>query len=102
MTARLQWASDELYEGRLTAHASVAGHTLAEIATSGGCSCCKGKKGQATGSSAAAAELPVLLLIDTAGCGCEEEKEEEGDSKANSGEAKVGGGVGAYLLHMPQ
>ena len=34
-------------------------------------------------------ELPVLLLIDTAGCGFEERQEEEGDSRSNEGEAMV-------------
>ena len=33
--------------------------------------------------------IPVLLLIDTAGCGMEERVEEEGDSKSNDGEAQV-------------
>lgn len=33
------------------------------------------------GAGDAAAELPVLLLIDTAGCDMEEQAEEEGDSK---------------------
>ena len=33
--------------------------------------------------------MPVLLLIDTAGCGMEERVEEEGDSKSNDGEAQV-------------
>ena len=34
--------------------------------------------------------MPVLLLIDTAGCDMEEQAEEDGDSKRNDGEAKVG------------
>jgi hypothetical protein len=55
----------ELYGGRLTAHESVAMHTLADLA----------------GTDGNAAELPVLLLIDTAGCDMEEQAEEEGDSK---------------------
>lgn len=55
----------ELYGGRLAAHESVAGHTMAGVA----------------GATAAAAELPVLLLIDTTGCDMEEQQEEEGDSK---------------------
>ena len=33
------------------------------------------------GAGAGAAELPVLLLIDSAGCDMEEQAEEEGDSK---------------------
>ena len=55
----------ELYGGRLSAHASVAQHTMAGVA----------------GAGPAAADLPVLLLIDTAGCDMEEHAEEEGDSK---------------------
>lgn len=35
-------------------------------------------------------DVPVLLLIDTAGCDMEEQAEEDGDSKHNDGEAKVG------------
>lgn len=35
MHARImQWSSDELYGGRLTAHASVAEHTLADLKVS--------------------------------------------------------------------
>lgn len=43
----------------------------------------------ATEGSFSAQMLPVLLLIDTAGCGFEEQQEEEGDSRANPGEAKA-------------
>ncbi len=43
-----------------------------------------------TGTSGPQEPVPVLLLVDTAGCGFEERQEEEGDSKANEGEAKVG------------
>jgi hypothetical protein len=32
------------------------------------------------GGGGDATDIPVLLLIDTAGCGFEEQKEEEGDS----------------------
>jgi ATP-dependent RNA/DNA helicase IGHMBP2 len=39
--------------------------------------------------SAEAGPLPVLLLIDTAGCGYEEQQEAEGSSFANPGEAKA-------------
>ncbi|KAL4427329.1 hypothetical protein ABPG77_003238 [Micractinium sp. CCAP 211/92] len=69
----MEWSSQELYGGRLAAHESVAGHTMAGVA----------------GATAAAAELPVLLLIDTTGCDMEEQQEEEGDSKWNDGEARV-------------
>lgn len=54
-------------QGLLEAHESVAGHTLADLAS---CS-----------DSAAAAELPTLLLIDTAGCNFDEQQEQDGDSR---------------------
>jgi hypothetical protein len=54
-------------QGLLHAHESVVGHTLADLAA------CSG--------SASAAELPTLLLIDTAGCSCDEVQEEDGDSR---------------------
>ncbi|KAK9915598.1 hypothetical protein WJX75_001370 [Coccomyxa subellipsoidea] len=74
MHARImQWSSDELYGGRLTAHASVAEHTLADL----------------KGVSLDGDDISVLTLIDTAGCGMEEAVEEDGDSKRNEGEAKV-------------
>lgn len=41
------------------------------------------------GFSALAEEVPVLLMVDTAGCDMEEQAEEDGDSKRNDGEAKV-------------
>ncbi|GLC34608.1 hypothetical protein PLESTM_000216800 [Pleodorina starrii] len=120
--AIMQWSSDELYEGRLTAHDSVAEHTLVEIvgaspsastpagksgktgaassskAGGGKKASSKSKSGKApapgAGSSAPeagdkAGPLPVLLLIDTAGCGYEEQQEAEGSSYANPGEAKA-------------
>ncbi|KAK9808936.1 hypothetical protein WJX72_006613 [[Myrmecia] bisecta] len=68
----MQWSSDELYAGRLTAHASVAQHCLADLPDT-------------TGSEG----LEVLALIDTAGCDMEEKKEEEGGSTYNEGEAQV-------------
>ena len=62
----MQWASDELYEGKLVAADSVAEHRL---------------EGAGTGTT------PVLILVDTAGCDMEEHCEEEGDSTDNPGEA---------------
>jgi hypothetical protein len=56
-----------LLQGLLEAHKSVAGHTLADL--------------PACSSSAAAAELPTLLLIDTAGCDFDEQQGEDGDSR---------------------
>ena len=71
------WASGELYDNRLTAPTSVAARTLAGLAP----------------GSAALAELPVVLLIDSAGCDMEEAAPQEGDttaeSKSNEGEARV-------------
>ena len=43
------------------------------------------------GFSASAEDVPVLLMVDTAGCDMEEQAEEDGDSKRNKGEAKVSG-----------
>jgi superfamily I DNA and/or RNA helicase len=59
----MTWASEEMYGGQLTAHASVAQQTLTEA--------------------------PVLLFIDTAGCDMEEQREEDGDSLRNPEEARV-------------
>lgn len=109
----MQWSSDELYEGRLTAHDSVASHTLGDLGPAGsdaaasssisssGSRKSKGSKGskavaaplQSAAAAAAAAagvkELPVLMLIDTTGCGFDEKAEEEGASTSNPGEAQV-------------
>ncbi|GAB4814237.1 hypothetical protein N2152v2_001283 [Parachlorella kessleri] len=69
----MDWSSQEMYGGRLQAHGSVAEHTLADL----------------QGVREEAASLPVLLLVDTAGCEMWEQQEEEGDSKRNDGEAAV-------------
>lgn len=43
-----------------------------------------------TASSNGGAEpLPVLVLIDTAGCGCDEQQEIDGSSYSNPGEARA-------------
>lgn len=60
-------------QGQLEAHESVASHTLADLPSAS--------------SSSAAADLPTLLLIDTAGCEFEERQEHDGDSRYNEGEA---------------
>lgn len=92
-------------QGLLEAHPSVAGHTIADLRASGSRTAGGGDKGAGKGSgkgggkkgggakdgvggsgggggrgTGAAASVPVLLLIDTAGCGFEEQKENEGDS----------------------
>ena len=64
----MQWSSDAMYQGKLTAAESVATHRL----------CGDGDD-----------DPPVLLLIDTAGCDMEERVEEDGESKENPGEARV-------------
>lgn len=69
----MQWPSHQLYQDLLTAHPSVAPHTLQDL----------------PGFSASADDVPVLLMVDTAGCDMEEQAEEDGDSKRNEGEAKV-------------
>lgn len=69
-------------QGLLQAHSSVASHTLLELSQNAASS-------QPAAAGAETADLPVLLLIDTAGCGCEEQQEEEGDSRRNEREAQV-------------
>lgn len=69
----MQWASDALYNGLLTAHASVAAHTV------------EGLSGYTGGVDAD--DVAALVLVDTAGCDMEEAAEEEGGSRYNVGEA---------------
>jgi len=69
----MAWPSRELYEGRLEAHASVAGHLLEQL------------PGLATTADTG---IP-LLFIDTAGCGFEESVDPEGESKWNEGEMGI-------------
>uniref|UniRef100_A0A8D1FAP8 DNA-binding protein SMUBP-2 n=1 Tax=Sus scrofa TaxID=9823 RepID=A0A8D1FAP8_PIG len=71
----LTWASEALYHGRLTAHASVAGHLLRDLP-----------------GVAATEETGIpLLLVDTAGCGLFELEEEDEQSKGNPGEVRLVG-----------
>jgi len=127
-TGIMQWSSDALYQSKLLAHPSVAGHTLADMPDipptpsaagaekgTAGRRGAAGKSGAKTTSNSNAAKAkgnktvgeqdaqlpaqPVLLLVDTAGCGFEEQQEEEGDSKANPGEAKV---VMAHVSRLVQ
>lgn len=70
----MQWSSTEMYKSKLKAHPSVANHTLADLS---------GVDKDATNT------IPILLLIDTAGCDHEEEIGEDGVSRANPGEAEV-------------
>lgn len=68
----MRWSSEELYDGKITAHTSVAKHKLTDL--------------ESVKQSSEAD--PALVLIDTAGCDMEE-MEEEGGSRQNSGEASV-------------
>uniref|UniRef100_A0A8C8RWE1 DNA-binding protein SMUBP-2 n=1 Tax=Pelusios castaneus TaxID=367368 RepID=A0A8C8RWE1_9SAUR len=73
--AIMQWASTEMYCGRLTAHPSVAHHLLKDL------------PGVA---STEETKIP-LLLIDTAGCGLFELEVEDEQSKGNQGEVRLVG-----------
>lgn len=66
------YSSEKLYDSKLTAHSSVAAHTLCDLEN----------VEQSTSSE------PALLLVDIAGCDMEEKKDEE-DSTLNEGEADV-------------
>ncbi|KAM1197365.1 hypothetical protein ACFX2I_008967 [Malus domestica] len=68
----MDWSSKELYNSKIKAHSSVAGHTLLDL-----------EDVKTTSSTE-----PTLLLIDTAGCDMEEKKDEE-ESTLNEGEADV-------------
>jgi ATP-dependent RNA/DNA helicase IGHMBP2 len=113
----MSWSSDELYEGRVKAHYSVAHHDLhglmeeikAGLTLTSSYKDAKGKESKTSKGSKqkepkaekedetteasdaiSLSSFPVLTLIDTAGCeGCEERQEEEGDSRSNPGEAKA-------------
>ncbi|PQP99080.1 DNA-binding protein SMUBP-2 [Prunus yedoensis var. nudiflora] len=68
----MDWSSKELYNSKIKAHSSVAGHMLLDL-----------EDVKRTSSTE-----PTLLLIDTAGCDMEEKKDEE-ESTLNEGEADV-------------
>ena len=111
-----QWASDELYQGRLVAAPRVAERRLARggarrpdasIDASGAppsCACCVDETSREvpcfTGDvyPGCGALLPALVLVDTAGCGFEERREEEGDSTGNPDEARVAFAIARRLV----
>ncbi|XP_078153290.1 DNA-binding protein isoform X1 [Carex rostrata] len=68
----MTWSSQELYQNKITAHPSVAAHTLYEL----------------DDVNKSSSTEPTLLLIDTTGCDMEEKKDEE-ESTLNEGEAEV-------------
>uniref|UniRef100_A0AAV2L8Q7 DNA-binding protein SMUBP-2 n=1 Tax=Knipowitschia caucasica TaxID=637954 RepID=A0AAV2L8Q7_KNICA len=69
----MDWASTQMYESRLRAHASVQDHLLRDLA------------GVTSGEET---DTP-LLLIDTAGCGLNETEDPDELSKGNPGEVDV-------------
>ncbi|XP_066488369.1 DNA-binding protein SMUBP-2 [Tiliqua scincoides] len=71
--AIMQWASTEMYDGRLSAHHSVAQHLLKDLPDV---------------VSTEETSIP-LLLIDTAGCGLFELEVEDEQSKGNQGEVRL-------------
>ncbi|NWS29560.1 SMBP2 protein, partial [Polioptila caerulea] len=71
----MEWASSELYGGRLSAHPSVAQHLLRDL----------------PGVSSTEETSIPLLLIDTAGCGLFELEVEDEQSKGNPGEVQLVG-----------
>ncbi|NXK68915.1 SMBP2 protein, partial [Sylvietta virens] len=71
----MEWASAELYGGRLSAHPSVAQHLLRDL----------------PGVSSTEETSTALLLIDTAGCGLFELEGEQEQSKGNPGEVQLVG-----------
>ncbi|RUS87677.1 hypothetical protein EGW08_004518 [Elysia chlorotica] len=77
----MEWASHQLYQGKLTAHPSVAAHLLKDI----------------EGVSDTEETRVPLLLIDTAGCDLRELDLPEDVSKGNEGEADI---VAAHVENL--
>ncbi|CAG5120566.1 unnamed protein product, partial [Candidula unifasciata] len=69
----MRWSSQQLYQGKLTAHASVASHLLRDL----------------EGVSLSEGTSASLLLIDTTGCDLFELDLPEDVSKGNEGEADI-------------
>ncbi|KAF3688758.1 DNA-binding protein SMUBP-2 [Channa argus] len=72
-SAIMDWASTQMYQGKLTAHSSVARHLLKDLP---GVTCVE------------ETSMP-LLLIDTAGCGLSEMEVTDEQSKGNRGEVDI-------------
>ncbi|XP_077425326.1 DNA-binding protein SMUBP-2 [Vanacampus margaritifer] len=72
-SAIMDWASKEMYQGRLTAHSSVEAHLLKEL----------------PGVTCVEETSTPLLLIDTAGCGLTEMEVADEQSKGNQGEVDI-------------
>ncbi|KAM3609523.1 uncharacterized protein V6R79_016305 [Siganus canaliculatus] len=69
----MEWASKEMYQGRLTAHSSVEAHVLKDL----------------PGVASVEETSVPLLLIDTAGCGLSEMELADEQSKGNQGEVDI-------------
>ncbi|XP_054895009.1 DNA-binding protein SMUBP-2 isoform X1 [Poeciliopsis prolifica] len=72
-SAIMEWASKEMYNGRLTAHSSVEKHVLKDL----------------PGVACVEETSTPLLLIDTAGCGLSEMEIADEQSKGNQGEVDI-------------
>lgn len=72
-SAIMEWASKEMYQGRLTAHSSVERHLLKDL----------------PGVACVEETSTPLLLIDTAGCGLSEMEVTDEQSKGNQGEVDI-------------
>ncbi|KAG7464269.1 DNA-binding protein SMUBP-2 [Solea senegalensis] len=72
-SAIMDWASKEMYQGRLTAHSSVERHLLKDL----------------PGVTCVEETNTPLLLIDTAGCGLSEMEVTDEQSKGNQGEVDI-------------
>ncbi|XP_068170023.1 DNA-binding protein SMUBP-2 isoform X2 [Antennarius striatus] len=72
-SAIMDWASKEMYQGRLTAHTSVERHLLKDL----------------PGVTCTEETSTPLLLIDTAGCGLSEMEVTDEQSKGNQGEVDL-------------
>ncbi|CAK6961542.1 DNA-binding protein SMUBP-2 isoform X2 [Scomber scombrus] len=72
-SAIMEWASKEMYQGRLTAHSSVERHLLKDL----------------PGVTCVEETSTPLLLIDTAGCGLSEMEVTDEQSKGNQGEVDI-------------
>ncbi|KAK1161612.1 DNA-binding protein SMUBP-2 [Acipenser oxyrinchus oxyrinchus] len=79
----MQWASEQMYAGRLTAHSSVEGHLLKDL------------PGVIPNEETS---IP-LLLIDTASCGLFELEVEDEQSKGNPGEVEI---VAAHIQALTE
>lgn len=72
-SAIMDWASKEMYQGKLTAHGSVERHLLKDL----------------PGVACVEETSTPLLLIDTAGCGLSEMEVTDEQSKGNQGEVDI-------------